>query len=332
MQQRKLGTAGPLSSAVGLGCMGMSEFYGERDDASSLRTLARALELGVAHFDTADTYGFGRNEELLARFIADAGATRRGQIVIATKFGIVRSEGQYERRIDNSPTYIRSACEASLRRLGVDRIDLFYCHRRDPSVPIEAVVSTMAELVREGKVGSIGLSEVSAATLERAHRVHPIAALQSEYSLWSREAEQGTLQLCRELGIAFVAYSPLGRAFLTGPVDINGLAADDFRRSNPRFNGEAAEKNLTLVQELEQFAKASGMSASQVALAWILNKHPHVVPIPGSRRIANLESNVQATFYKLSQNEIAYLDSIFQPEKVSGQRYPEAGFVGIESD
>lgn len=330
MQQRKLGASGPLVSALGLGCMGMSEFYGESDDASSLRTLARALELGVTLFDTADTYGLGHNEELLGRFIAEGGAARRRQVVLATKFGIVRAAGQYERRIDNSPAYIRAACEASLCRLGVERIDLYYCHRRDPAVPIEDVAGALGELVAAGKVGAIGLSEVSEDTLRRAHAVHPVAAVQSEYSLWSREPETGMLAACAELGAAFVAYSPLGRAFLTGTVQTSELADNDFRKHNPRFAGEAEAHNRRLVDALAAFAQARGLSSAQVALAWLLGKHPHVIPIPGTRRIPYLESNVEAGGVVLDASEISALDNLFEPSGVAGARYPDAGFVGIE--
>lgn len=331
MQQRKLGNSGPSVSALGLGCMGMSEFYGASDDAESLRTLARALELGVSLLDTADTYGLGHNEELLGRFLAQGGAARRAQVAIATKFGIVRAAGQYERRIDNSPAYLRAACDASLRRLGVERIDLYYCHRRDPSVPIEDVVGTMADLVATGKVGAIGLSEVSEGTLRRAHAVHPIAAVQSEYSLWTREPENGILAACAELGVAFVAYSPLGRAFLTGVVNASTLTDNDFRKSNPRFVGEAEANNRRLVEALAAFAQARGLSSAQIALAWLLNKQPHVVPIPGTRHVPYLESNVRAAEIILDPDEIAELDSLFDPGHVAGARYPDAGFVGIET-
>ena len=331
MKQRRLGATGPATSAIGLGCMGMSEFYGQTDDADALRTLERALEIGVTHFDSADTYGLGHNETLLGRFIAQGGAARREQAMLATKFGIVRTAGQYERRIDNSPAYIRAACDASLKRLGVDRIDLYYCHRRDPAVPIEDVAGAMGELVQAGKVGAIGLSEVSAKTLRRAHAVFPVAAVQSEYSLWSREPEAGMLATCAELGVAFVAYSPLGRAFLTGTVDVAQLADNDFRKNNPRFVGEAQAANQRLVAALTAFAAERGLSNSQVALAWLLNKHPHVVPIPGTRRIAYLESNVSAVDIALTPDEIAQLDRLFDPQAVAGARYPEAGLVGIES-
>ena len=330
MQQRQLGTYGPMVSALGLGCMGMSEFYGPSDDAESLRTLARALELGVSLFDTADTYGLGHNESLLGRFLDEGGAARRRQAVVASKFGIVREAGTYERRIDNSPAYIRSACEASLRRLGVERIDLYYCHRRDPDVPIEEVVGAMAELVAEGKIGAIGLSEVSVETLRRAHAVHPVAAVQSEYSLWSREPEAGMLAACAELGTAFVAYSPLGRAFLTATVDTGKLADDDFRKRNPRFSGEAEARNRQLVAALGELAAARGLSNAQLALAWLLNKAPHVIPIPGTRRITYLESNVSAADITLTADELAELDRLFDPLAVAGARYPEGGFVGVE--
>ena len=331
MQQRRLGAQGPMCSALGLGCMGMSEFYGRSDDDASLRTLERGLELGVTLFDTADTYGLGHNESLLGAFIAAGGSTRRARMLLATKFGIVRAAGQYDRRIDNSPAYIRTACEASLRRLGVERIDLYYCHRRDPAVPIEDVVGAMADLVAAGKVAGIGLSEVSVDTLRRAHAVHPVAAVQSEYSLWSREPEAGMLAACAELGTAFVAYSPLGRAFLTGTVDVGQLAADDFRRHNPRFSGEAEAANRRLVAALADAAAARGCSSAQLALAWLLNKQPHVIPIPGTRRIAYLEANVQAAGIVLSAEDIAALDRLFEPTAVAGARYPDAGFLGVES-
>ncbi len=331
MQRRKLGASGPEVSALGLGCMGMSEFYGESDDASSLRTLARALELGMTLFDTADTYGLGHNETLLGRFIAEGGTARRRQVVVATKFGIVRAAGQYERRIDNSPAYIRDACEASLRRLGVERIDLYYCHRRNPDVPIEDVAGALGELVAAGKVGAIGLSEVSVETLRRAHAVHPVAAVQSEYSLWSREPETGMLAACAELGTAFVAYSPLGRAFLTGTLEVDALADNDFRKHNPRFSGDAQAHNRRLVDQLARFAQAQGLSSAQVALAWLLHKQPHVIPIPGSRRIPHLESNARAADVLLDAGAMAELDHLFTPDSVAGARYPDAGFVGIET-
>lgn len=330
MKQRLLGPAKTPVSAVGLGCMGMSEFYGASDDSESLTTLARALELGVNFFDSADTYGMGHNETLLGKFLNQLGTARRAQVVIATKFGIVRESGQYERRIDNSPAYVRSACEASLKRLGIDTIDLYYCHRRNPAVPIEELVGAMADLVKAGKVRQLGLSEVSAQTLRQANIVHPIAALQSEYSLWSREPETDMLAACAELGTTFVAYSPLGRAFLTGEVNAANLPEGDFRKNNPRFSKEAEATNRPLVDSLHSFAAARSMTNAQVALAWILSKHDHVVPIPGTRRIRYLEQNAAAQTYVLSTQEVTELDRLFAPERIVGSRYPAAGMVGIE--
>jgi aryl-alcohol dehydrogenase-like predicted oxidoreductase len=310
--------------------MGMSEFYGAADDQQSLATLGRALELGVNFFDTADTYGLGHNETLLGRFIKAGGPARRASMVVATKFGIKRQAGQYERSIENSPAYIRSACEASLQRLGVDCIDLYYCHRRNPTVPIEDTVGAMAELVRAGKVKQLGLSEVSSDTLRKAHLVHPIAALQSEYSLWSREPEHSVLQTCTELGTTFVAYSPLGRAFLTGALDTRQLADNDFRKHNPRFSGEAEAINRELVEGLRTRASDLGLTNAQLALAWLLNKHPHVVPIPGTRRIPYLEQNVAAAAVALTPAQVIELDTLFAPNRIAGTRYPAAGMVGIE--
>lgn len=331
MQTRLLGPQWQTVSAIGLGCMGMSEFYGASDDAESLRTLGRALELGVNFLDTADTYGFGHNESLLGRFLKAGGPARRQRVVVATKFGIVREPGKYERRIDNTPAYIRSACDASLQRLGVEQIDLYYCHRRNPEVPVEEMVGAMAALVAAGKVGQIGLSEVSVDTLRRAAVVHPIAAVQSEYSLWTRDPEKEMLAVCAELGTSFVAYSPLGRAFLTGTVDPEKLSETDFRKTNPRFQGAAEHANRLLVDQLAAFAKARDLSNAQVALAWLLAKHPHVIPIPGTRRIAYLEQNAAAVGHTLNATEIAELDALFDPANISGQRYPEAGMVGLES-
>ena len=330
MKHRTLGQAHIPVGALGLGCMGMSEFYGASDDAQSLHTLQRALELGINFWDTADTYGLGHNESLLGRCIAQGGPALRQQLVIATKFGIVRQEGKYERRIDNTPAYIRSACEASLRRLQVDSIDLYYCHRRNPEVPMEDMVGAMAALVQAGKVRQIGLSEVSASSLRKASAVHPIAAVQSEYSLWAREPEQEMLQTCAELGTSFVAYSPLGRAFLTGTLDTTALASNDFRKILPRINGDAEAANRLLVEALGSFAAARGATNAQIALAWLLHKHPHVIPIPGTRRIAYLEQNVAATAITLGTDEVAELDQMFAPDKVAGARYPDAGMVGIE--
>ncbi|MFV0680493.1 aldo/keto reductase [Ottowia sp.] len=328
---RALGTTLPPVFPIGLGCMGMSEFYGASNDTESLATLAHALDLGVALFDTADTYGLGANEALLGRFIADGGPDRRARMVLATKFGIVRQAGQYERRIDNSPAYIRSACEASLKRLGVDEIDLYYCHRRDPAVPIEDVVGAMAALVRAGKVRALGLSEVSANTLRRAHAVHPIAALQTEYSLWSREPEDQLLPLCAKQDTAFVAYSPLGRAFLTGQLDPAALSTQDFRAHNPRFQGTAAAANAQLVERLSALAKSWGVTNAQLALAWLLIKQPHAIAIPGTRRIARLEENIGAARVTLSPEQMTQIEAVFAPAAVQGKRYPQAGWAGIET-
>jgi aryl-alcohol dehydrogenase-like predicted oxidoreductase len=328
---RSLSAVLPPVFPIGLGCMGMSEFYGASDDAQSLTTLTRALESGVTLFDTADTYGLGANEELLGRFIAAGGSERRARMVLATKFGIVRAPGAYERRIDNSPAYIRSACEASLKRLGVEQIDLYYCHRRDPAVPIEDVAGAMADLARTGKVRAIGLSEVSAQTLRRAHAIHPVAALQSEYSLWTRDPEQELLPLCSELGVAFVAYSPLGRAFLTGALNMADLEAQDFRAHNPRFQGDAGAANARLVVQLGTLAKKWNLTNAQLALAWLLNRQPHVIPIPGTRRPERLQENLSAAAVRLDAGQMAQIEAVFTLGAVQGARYPDAGRVGMET-
>ena len=328
MEQRDLGKSGLRVSALGLGCMGMSEFYGPSDDAQSLATLGRALELGVTFLDTADTYGHGHNEQLVGRFLAG----RSAKVVLATKFGIVRTPGKYERRIDNSPAYVKAACEASLRRLGVEVIDLYYAHRVDPAVPIEDTVGAMADLVRAGKVRALGLSEVSAPTLRRAHAVHPIAAVQSEYSLWTRDPEASVLPACRELGVTFVAYSPLGRGMLAGAIDKKTeLAANDFRRLSPRFQGDNLERNLRLVGAVRALAAAKGATPAQVALAWLLQQGKDIVPIPGTRRIRTLEENVAAASLKLSAEELSRLDRAMPPGAAAGDRYPPAGMKGINS-
>jgi aryl-alcohol dehydrogenase-like predicted oxidoreductase len=321
-----------LDSKVGLGMMGMSEFYGQSDDAESLATLHAAADLGLRHFDSADTYGAGHNEQLLGRFVAKLAPARRAELCIATKFGIQRTPGSYERRIDNSPAYIRSACEASLRRLGVEQIGLYYVHRRDPAVPIEVVMQTLAALQAEGKIAAVGLSEVSLDTLQRAHAVHPVAALQSEYSLWSRGAEAQMLPACQAMGITFVAYSPLGRALLTAQLpETQDLAADDFRRKLPRFNGAAGEQNRLLAERLAALAADFGYAPSQLALAWILNRQPHAVVIPGTRRQTHLRSNWAAAQITLDAAQLRQMDALFAPEAVAGERYAEAGWVGIEA-
>lgn len=319
MQRRPLGKTGATVSAIGLGCMGMSEFYGPGNDQQSLQTLATALDRGIDFLDTADMYGTGHNEELVGRFLAG----KRDRVVLATKFGIVRNpKVPAERRIDNSPEYIRAACDASLRRLRIDSIDLYYMHRRDPSVPVEDAVGAMAELVAAGKVRYLGLSEVGPETLRRAHAVHPITAIQSEYSLWSREPEQDMLATCRELGVTFVAYSPLGRAMLTGTVrSAEAFAPGDFRRGNPRFQGEALQKNLRLVQGLAESAQKRNATSGQIALAWLLTKNPDVVPIPGTKRPHYVIENAAATEIRLSAAEIATLDRLFDPAAVTGARY-----------
>ncbi len=320
MKTRKLGADGPDVSAIGLGCMGMSDFYGPAEEARSIEVIHRALDLGVDFFDTADMYGVGRNEQLVGRALRD----RRDRAVIATKFGNVRAPDGTFLRIDGSPAYVRQACEASLRRLGVDVIDLYYQHRVDPQVPIEETVGAMADLVREGKVRYLGLSEAAPDTIRRAHAVHPISALQTEYSLWSREAEDELLPLCRELGITYVAYAPLGRGFLTGAIrSIDDLAPDDWRRSNPRFQGENFRRNLALVDAVQEMARAKGCTPAQLALAWVLARHDHIVPIPGTRRIDRLEENVGALDVTLTQEDLDRLDAIAPVGVAAGTRYPE---------
>lgn len=317
---------------LGLGCMGMSEFYGQTDDAQSIATLHAAHGLGVNHFDTADAYGFGHNESLLGSFLSELSPSQRSQITVATKFGIVREPGRYERRIDNSPAYIRQACEASLRRLGVECIDLYYCHRRDPDVPLEDLMGTLGDLVRTGKIAAVGLSEVSAESLRAAHAQHPVAAVQSEYSLWERGAEQSVLPTAQTLGIAFVAYSPLGRAFLTDhPPVVESLADNDFRRALPRFNGADGQANRSLQQGLATLARSADLPVTTLALAWLLNRHPHVLPIPGTRRSSHLQQNLAAAQAQLSTETMEALDVLFAPGQVAGARYTEAGWAGIEA-
>jgi aryl-alcohol dehydrogenase-like predicted oxidoreductase len=327
MEQRQLGTRGPLASAIGLGCMSMSQAYGARDDDESIRALHRALDLGVTFFDTAAIYGEGHNETLVGRGLG----TRRGGVVLATKCGIVAAKPGPGIDADGSPKAIFSSCDESLRRLGTDVIDLFYLHRVDPKVPIEESVGALGTLVRQGKVRHIGLSEAAPATIRRAHKVHPVAALQSEYSLWFREPEEGVLPVCRELGIAFVPFSPLGRGFLSGKVtDMSSLAADDMRRRLPRFESDNFRRNLTLVARLEEMAqrrsRMSGRSCApaQLALAWLLAKGPDIVPIPGTKRVKYVEENVGATDIRLSPSEVDELESTFTPDAAAGARYNPA--------
>jgi aryl-alcohol dehydrogenase-like predicted oxidoreductase len=321
MQIRELGRNGLKVSALGLGCMGMSEFYGESDDAESIATIHRALDLGITFLDTADVYGPFKNEVLVGQAIKG----KRDKIVLATKFGIVRDPGNPAKRgVSGKPDYVRSSCEASLRRLGVETIDLYYQHRVDPNTPIEETVGAMAELVKAGKVRYLGLSEASAQTLRRAVKTHPIAALQTEYSLWTRDPETEILATCRELGIGFVAYSPLGRGFLTGQFQkFEDFAADDYRRHSPRFQGENFQKNLDLVRRVEEIARKKGCKPSQLALAWVLAQGNDIVPIPGTKRRKYLEENVGAIELKLTNEDLRRIDEVFPPEAAAGGRYPE---------
>ncbi len=318
MQQRELGRSGLKVSALGLGCMGMSEFYGGQNDAGAIATIHRALELGVNFLDTADMYGVGRNEELVGRAIQD----RRDRVILATKFGNMRSPDGGFLGVNGRPDYVRLSCEASLKRLGVEVIDLYYQHRVDPNTPIEDTVGAMADLVREGKVRYLGLSEAAPQTVRRAHAVHPIAALQTEYSLWSRDPEGDILSTVRELGIGFVPYSPLGRGFLTGRIKhIDDLEADDYRRNSPRFQGENFRKNLDLVREIEEMARVKHCTAAQLALAWVLAQGKDIVPIPGTKRTRLLEENVGALDVHLTQEDLDRINQILPPGAAVGTRY-----------
>lgn len=330
-----LGThdGGLAVSALGLGCMGMSEFYGPRDDDQSMATLHRAVDLGVTFLDSAETYGLGHNEELVGRLIAERG---RDAVTVATKFGIRREPGAYARGIDNDPAYVRAACEGSLRRLGTDSIDLYYIHRIEADRPIEEPMGELSRLVEEGKVRHVGICEASPASLRRAHAVHPITALQSEYSLWTRDPEAEVLETCRELGIGFVPYAPLGRGFLTGAMtSTDGLPEDDFRRANPRFADGNLDGNLLLVQAVQDMAEEKGCTSAQLALAWVLAQgRAHgvsIVPIPGTKRITYLEQNAGALSIALTADDLARLDRMVPVGAAMGDRYTHEGMKGVHA-
>ncbi len=326
MQDRELGNSGLIVSALGLGCMGMSEFYGEASDTESIATIHRAIDLGVTFLDTADMYGVGANEELVGRAIAD----RRDRVVLATKFGNVRGPKGEFMGVDGTPAYVKTACERSLVRLGVETIDLYYQHRVDPKVPIEETVGAMSELVTAGKVRYLGLSEASAATIRKASEIHPIAALQTEYSLWTRDVEAEILPTVRELGIGFVAYSPLGRGFLTGAFSTRAdLSETDARRNHPRFSDEHFASNLALVETVREIAKAKNVTPSQVALAWVLSRGEDIVPIPGTKRVRYLEENARSLEVSLAENDLAKIEAAFPYGAASGTRYPEASMAAV---
>lgn len=322
MKIKSLGNQGLKASELGLGCMGMSEFYGEKNDEESIKTIHKAFDLGVTFFDTADMYGPYDNEKLVGKAIAPF----RKDITLATKFGILRDpENPKKRGVNGRPEYVKRSVEGSLKRLNVEVIDLYYLHRKDPDTPIEETVGALADLVKEGKILGIGLSEVNAETLRRAHSTHPISALQTEYSLWSRDPEDQLIPACKELGIAFVAYSPLGRGFLTGQIKrFEDLEDDDYRRFSPRFIGSNFDKNIELVKKLESIANEKFCTPAQLALAWVLAQGDHIFPIPGTKRVKYLEENVKAVSINLSQNELQQIENAFPKNAAAGTRYPEA--------
>jgi aryl-alcohol dehydrogenase-like predicted oxidoreductase len=327
MKRRKLGKDGPEITPLGLGCMGMSEFYGESDDESSIAVIHRALDLGVRLLDTADMYGVGHNEQLVGRALKG----RRDDAIVATKFAVVRGEDGSFQGVNGKPEYVKQACDASLRRLGIDRIDLYYQHRVDPTVPIEDTVGAMADLVRAGKVRWLGLSEAAPETIKRAHAVHPITALQTEYSLWSRDPEHGSLRICEELGIAFVAYSPLGRGFLTGAIRTPERLDDkDFRKHMPRMSGDNLEQNLALVDRIEEIARAKKCTPAQLALAWVIARSPVTIPIPGTRREERLRENLGALDVELDANDLERIEAVAPPGAAAGTRYPEQGMRSLD--
>ena len=322
MKIKNLGTQGLKASELGLGCMGMSEFYGEKNDEESIKTIHKAFELGVTFFDTADMYGPYINEKLVGKAIAPY----RKEIIIATKFGIVRDqENPKKRGVNGRPEYVKSSVEGSLKRLNVEVIDLYYLHRKDPDTPIEETIGAMADLVKEGKIRGIGVSELNAETLRKAHATHPLSALQTEYSLWSRDPEDDIIPTCKELGIAFVAYSPLGRGFLTGQIkSFEDLEKDDYRRFSPRFMGDNFDKNIQLVKKIESIAKEKNCTPAQLALAWVMAQGDHIFPIPGTKRVKYLEENVKADGVHLSQKDLKQIEEVFPKDAVAGTRYPEA--------